>query len=295
MSSFQCSFCERIVSTRNGLSKHMAKCIHKIADEDLIIPKCSEYISMESIDYEDSLDNFNFNEDNLHIGSSSKKISFKNINFHSTLKSSKHVDFGKNHNLEMYAGPPNLSNIEESSKYLEDMSFELDNSNSPNEFENILQEYNNPSEKISVDTEIFKDQYNSSDEEVNPKYNNFPNEAYADLMVLVTKHKLSNTAGNAIISFFNKHSNHTISPLPKNIKQGKLFMNNMESNLSYKKTTVLKHNNTEYFLYHMPLISCIKNILEIPNISQTFALEYEELYKTTEVQFLILFLKVKNV
>jgi len=57
----------------------------------------------------------------------------------------------------------------------------------------------------------------------------------------------------------------------------------MESNLSYKKTKVLEHNNTEYFLYHMPLISCIKNILEIPNISETFVLEYDELYKTTKV------------
>ena len=60
-------------------------------------------------------------------------------------------------------------------------------------------------------------------------------------------------------------------------------MNNMKSNLSYMKTKVLDHDNTEYFLYHMPLISCIKNILEIPDISQNFVLEYEELHKITEV------------
>ncbi|KAF0500646.1 zn-finger domain-containing protein [Gigaspora margarita] len=59
-------------------------------------------------------------------------------------------------------------------------------------------------------------------------------------------------------------------------------MNNMKSNLSYKKIKVLDHDNTEYFLYYMPLISCIQNILEISDISQTFALEYEELYKTTK-------------
>src|SRR5438067_1472236 len=125
------------------------------------------------------------------------------------------------------------------------MSFELEeNTNIFKEFENTLQDYK----------EISKDfQYNSSEDELNPKYNKFPNEAYADLIVLVTKYKLSNAAGNAIILFFNKHSNHSISPLPKNIKQGKLFMNNMESNLSYKKTKVLEHNNTEYFLYYMPL------------------------------------------
>ena len=102
-------------------------------------------------------------------------------------------------------------------------------------------------------------------------------------MLLVTKYKLSNAAGNAIISFFNKHSNHSTSPLPTHIKQGKLYMNNMKSNLSYMKTEVLNHNNTKYFLYYVPLISCIKKILEVPDISENFILEYEELYKTTKV------------
>ncbi|KAF0364794.1 zn-finger domain-containing protein [Gigaspora margarita] len=125
-------------------------------------------------------------------------------------------------------------------------------------------------------------QNNSSDDE-NQEYDEFPNEAYANLIGLVTKFKLSNAAGNAIILFFNKHSNNSKFPLPKNIKQGKLFINNMKSNLSYKKTKVLDYDNTEYFLYHMPLMSCIQNILEISDISQTFALEYEELYKTTKV------------
>ena len=40
----------------------------------------------------------------------------------------------------------------------------------------------------------------------------FPNEAYKDLMLLVTKHKLNNKASNDIIRFFNKHSTLTNSP-----------------------------------------------------------------------------------
>ncbi|KAF0502915.1 zn-finger domain-containing protein [Gigaspora margarita] len=113
----------------------------------------------------------------------------------------------------------------------------------------------------------------SSDVEIDQKYEEFPNEAYADLMVLVTKYKLSNAAGNAIISFFNKHSKYSISPLPKNIRQEKEFMNNIKSNLSYKKTKVLNLDNTKYFLYHMLLISCIENILKISDIAQN--LEFE--------------------
>src|SRR6266480_2427439 len=48
----------------------------------------------------------------------------------------------------------------------------------------------------------------------------FSNKVYGDLMTLVTKHKLSNASGNAIIKFFNKHTNLVTSPLPKSIKQG---------------------------------------------------------------------------
>jgi len=104
----------------------------------------------------------------------------------------------------------------------------------------------------------------------------FPNEAYADLMVLVTRHKLNNKTGNAIIKFFNKHSNLITSSLPKNIEKGQKFMNNMTSaDLKFKKTLIINYNNNEYFLYHRDLISCIKNILAIPNITQDFALSFD--------------------
>src|SRR3954470_23958330 len=55
----------------------------------------------------------------------------------------------------------------------------------------------------------------------------FPNEVYGDLMILVTKHKLSNASDNAIIKFFNKHTNLATSPLPKSIKQGREYMDRM--------------------------------------------------------------------
>ena len=48
----------------------------------------------------------------------------------------------------------------------------------------------------------------------------FPNDAYKDLMILVTKYKLSNKASNDIIHFFNKYPNFTKLPLPKNIEKG---------------------------------------------------------------------------
>jgi hypothetical protein len=109
-----------------------------------------------------------------------------------------------------------------------------------------------------------------------PKFNDFPNDAYKDLMVLVTKHKLNNKAGNAIIKFFNKHSALPKSPLPKNIKKGRTFMNNMKfPNLTFNKICIAHYNSKEYFLHYQDLIQCIKNILAIPDITQNFALSYE--------------------
>jgi hypothetical protein len=103
-------------------------------------------------------------------------------------------------------------------------------------------------------------------------------------MLLVTKNKLSNATGNEIISFFNKHSNLSISPLPKNIQQGRIFMNNMKKpNLEFYKTCVLNYNDVEYFLHYWPLISCIKNILEIPDLFQYFALNFEDSYINDQV------------
>ena len=46
-------------------------------------------------------------------------------------------------------------------------------------------------------------------------------------MELVIKHNLNNKARNAIIKFFNKHSNLSISPLPKNIEAGQKYMDIM--------------------------------------------------------------------
>src|ERR1700722_10511114 len=69
----------------------------------------------------------------------------------------------------------------------------------PNEntFEDILR-------NSDLNENTFEDILKESESEVNASY---PNEAYADLMTLVTKYKLSNTTGNAIIKFFNKHAN----------------------------------------------------------------------------------------
>src|SRR6266542_1634747 len=93
----------------------------------------------------------------------------------------------------------------------------------------------------------------------------FPNDAYKNLMLLVTRHKLNNKARNDIICFFNKHSNLIKS---KNIEKGQAFMDNMKfSNLDFCKVLITNYEGKDYYLYYQNLIKCIKNILFIPDIT----------------------------
>jgi len=135
--------------------------------------------------------------------------------------------------------------------------------------------------EAELKTEIFEeilffDKFKNDLEIEDLKKPEFPNEAYKDLMLLVTDHKLNNKAGNAVIRFFNKHSTLLKSPLPKNIKNEREFMNKMNyPNLTFNKICITYYNGKEYFLHYQNLIHCIKNILEVPGITEDFALSYE--------------------
>src|ERR1044071_1826445 len=134
-----------------------------------------------------------------------------------------------------------------------------------------MEESYNSQESDNVDNVDNVDNIEKSD-----NANEFPNEVYANLMTLVTNYKLNNKARNAIIKFFNKHSNVPQSPLPINIEKGRKFMNNMKfPNLTFKKICIASHNHKEYFFHYQDLIHCIKNILAIPDITQEFALSFE--------------------
>ncbi|RHZ75790.1 hypothetical protein Glove_209g4 [Diversispora epigaea] len=104
----------------------------------------------------------------------------------------------------------------------------------------------------------------------------FPNNAYADLMALVTNYNLFNEATNAVIHFFNEYFNLPLSPLPKNAKKGRELMEKMKiPTLTSKKHKILTHNNIDYYLFYHPVLNCIKNILSISDISQNFTLRFK--------------------
>src|SRR3954453_22207622 len=74
------------------------------------------------------------------------------------------------------------------------------------------------------ENDILEDILEESELEMNSDY---PNEAYGDLMSLVTKYKLSNVTSNAIIKFFNKHANLNTSSFLKSIEKECKYMDNM--------------------------------------------------------------------
>src|SRR3954471_2183616 len=109
-------------------------------------------------------------------------------------------------------------------------------------------EQRNLSEMRFNENDISEDILEESESEMNSDY---PNEAYGDLMSLVTKHKLSNATGNTIIKFFNKHTNLNTSPLLKSIEKERKYMNNMNLlTLTFTKTLVKNYKNKEYYFHH---------------------------------------------
>ena len=171
-------------------------------------------------------------------------------------------------NIEINESDQNMSISEDSGDRSMSISDDGDRSLLISDDDNLLISETNSNK----DEDILEDTLEESEPEVNA---NYPNEEYGDLMALVTKHKLTNNTGNAIIRFFNKYANLDTSPLPKSIEQGRIYMDNMNlPSLTYKKTCVTIYNNKEYYLHHRLLLNCVKNILSTSDISQNFMLTF---------------------
>jgi hypothetical protein len=185
-------------------------------------------------------------------------------------------------------------NISSISEYTTNISFNTILNEEGNErfLSDQLQNYSFNSEESPKESEVSDEEEESIESEKleEPKKSeDLPNDAYSDLMKLVIKHNLNNKAGNAIIKFFNKYSNLSISPLPKNIEAGRKYMDKIiNKKLSCHKHLILNHNNTEYYLYYRPVKYCIQKLLSNPELSHLFLYKYEPLKVT-------LFLTIINI
>ncbi|RIB29275.1 hypothetical protein C2G38_2027855 [Gigaspora rosea] len=80
-----------------------------------------------------------------------------------------------------------------------------------------------------------------------PRTVEWPNDAYREFMEIINKYWLSNSAGDAFITFFNKFSNLDISPLPPSTKAEKEFLDNtIIPYMMFKEFPVKTFQNVEY-------------------------------------------------
>ncbi|RHZ89904.1 hypothetical protein Glove_9g344 [Diversispora epigaea] len=214
--SFQCPHCSRNFSTRNAYSQHVNRCINTV------------YLSTEES-----------SEDISDIVSSVNEMSLDDEDF----KENSQV-FYQYESDQDYAGDISFGEISHSSNIPEEYeNFDeilpaslQSNKESVSHSSNILEEYENFDEILPASL-----QSNEEPEVENIK--EFPNEAYVNLMALVIENNLNNKAGNAIIKFFNKHSD-----------------------LSQFQ---------DYFIHYRPIKNCIKNLLSNPDILKNLMFRYE--------------------
>jgi len=261
--NFQCKYCDRYFASRNAYSQHVGRCVDTFmwsnteeSSEDVsnIVSSVNEML----IDNEDFSHIDEFQEENLP---SVSEVSYKF------------------ENDQDYEGDISFSGISSNMEECENFDEILPASlQSCENFDEILPASLQSCENIDEFLSASLRSYDEPEEEPEVESTReFPNEAYADLMTLVIENNLSNKAGNAIIKFFNKHSDlPQSSPLPKNIETGRKYMNKMNiSQLSYFKHRVLIHNGQDYFIHYRPIKNCIENLLSNSEISRHFLFKYE--------------------
>ena len=242
-SNFLCPFCNQYYSNLRGLVKHMNQCVEAFTNTE------SEIASDIRLDSNE----------------------FRSVE----LQSIREEDL------------PNMTedHMQESD---EEYTSLISQSNSPNEqFKQFEEEFSHH-EKVTFEEVFSQDAISPEEEqeeieslqsieESEENVKDFPNEAYADLMNLVVKYNVNNNTADAFIKFFNNHSNLSRSPLPKNIKAGRKYMDGMNMpHLSHKKHSIFV-DNEEYLIYYRPILKCIKNLLSNSEIVQHFVYYHQDL------------------
>ena len=99
----------------------------------------------------------------------------------------------------------------------------------------------------------------------------WPNDAYREFMELVIKGNISNKIGDKIIKFFNKYSNLKNSPLPKSTKNGKDYLNQINSpSVDFKEKVVATYKEVDFKLYYRPIFHAIQALMQRPIVSENF-------------------------
>src|SRR3989440_3826376 len=90
-------------------------------------------------------------------------------------------------------------------------------------------------------------------------------------MKLIVEGNISNSIGDKIIKFFNKHSDLNESPLPKSTKNGKDYLNQINSpSLNFKEKVVPTSYEVDFTLYYRLIFRAIQTLLQRPKVADNF-------------------------
>ena len=79
-------------------------------------------------------------------------------------------------------------------------------------------------------------------------------------MELIIEGNISNKMGDKIIKFFNKHKD---SPLSNSTKNGKNYLNQINSpSLNFKEKVVATYNEVNFILYYQPIFCSIQILIQ---------------------------------
>lgn len=99
----------------------------------------------------------------------------------------------------------------------------------------------------------------------------WPNDAYRDFMKLIVDGNISNKIGDKIIKFFNKYSNLKDSPLPKSAKNGKDYLNQINSpSVDFKEKVIATNFGVDFKLYYRPIFRAIQALIQRPEVNDNF-------------------------
>src|SRR5256884_3171660 len=90
-------------------------------------------------------------------------------------------------------------------------------------------------------------------------------------MEIIKKGNNSNKICDKIIKFFNKYSNLKNSPLPKLTKNGKDYLNQINSpSVDFKEKVVATYKEVDFKLYYQPIFRVIQALMQCPIVSENF-------------------------
>lgn len=179
MSEFKCLFCPRTFASRNRLTQHMNTCVDSAEIAPIVVKQPAPIRNISKLPKLKQKEYNKSKKVEINRDVSANKISFKNIKFRNVSKVVKDNEI--NSNLELYctnASPSDVTNTDDLSNSLANMSFELETNNDNSNcfeldpadnllegLESSLQEYQEFSNGLLNDSAFTEEIQNSSDDD----------------------------------------------------------------------------------------------------------------------------------